>query len=280
MLCYNYCVGRNKIILDQASLVKLYWDERKSLRCIAQMLECTDGTIIRRMREMGIPRRSKTTMRVKYPKFLFDGSLTEKAYMIGFRIGDLNVYKPSSKSSIIVVRCHTTMRDQVKLIESMFLGYGGIRVSCNNQHFTITCYVDDSFSFLLGKAVPNWVFADFTYGMSFTAGYVDAEGSFGLNQRRGRFKIDSYDWEVLKGIAKFLSQRNVNVKLYTIATQGADYGKGLKWKHDLWRMTINDALSLETFVNRLLPFLKHKKRISDAKIVLKNINDRKLAGTI
>lgn len=273
-------MGRKKIIVDQTDLIKLYWDERKSLKRVAKILGCTDGTIIRRMREMGISRRSKTTMRIKYPKILFDGSLAEKSYMVGFRIGDLSVYKPSPKSSIFVVRCHTTMQDQVKLIQSLFQRYGGVRTSCNNNHFNITCYLNDSFGFLLDKTMPGWVFTNPISGMSFIAGYTDAEGSFGLNQGRGRFKIDSYDREVLKGITQFLSTHNINVKLQMIATKGENYGNGLKWNNDLWRLNINDALSLEKFINQLLPFLKHKKRIVDAKIVLKNINDRKFAGTI
>jgi len=82
-------------------------------------------------------------MRVIYEKRPFSGSLEEKAYMIGFRLGDLNVYKPYKNSQIYVVRCHTTLQDQVEVIQSLFSPYGGVKICQSDNGFTINCFVDN-----------------------------------------------------------------------------------------------------------------------------------------
>lgn len=274
-------MAREKILLEKNKVLCLYVKRRLSTQRVADLLGCSQGTIINRLREWHVKARSKAQMRIQYKKRPFSGDQREKSYLLGFRLGDLNVYKPKGNSKIFVVRCHTTIREQARLIKSLFRKYGGVKI-CDSSasRFTVNCFVDDSFRFLHGKNLPKWVFRNKKTAISFIAGYTDAEGSFGLNQGRGRFKIDSYDYEILKEINAFLAQNKVFTKFYCIARKGMPSMSNIIWNNDLWRLNINIAESLERFVIMIFPHLQHKIRIKDAKRILKNIHTRRNNGTI
>lgn len=59
-------------------------------------------------------------------KFPFSGNCEEKAYLIGFRLGDLNAYHTSQ---VVVIRGSTTKPAQAKLIERLFKYYGGVKTT-------------------------------------------------------------------------------------------------------------------------------------------------------
>lgn len=275
-------MGRSIVQLSSKKVKDLYLKKRLSTQRIANICGCSQVTIINRLREWGVERRSKTQMGVRYVKRPFDGSFMEKAYLIGFRIGDLNVYKPPARgSAILVVRCHTTNYEQAQLIRDLFKRYGGVRIASSSYNgFTVNCFVDNSFSFLKGKNFPAWVLRKGRWMAGFIAGYTDAEGYFGLNQGRGRFKIDSCDYVILKQCYSFLVQKRVAATFYRIAEKGKQNHNGEVWNNDLWRLQINKALSLKKFLSMIAPFLRHKKRKRDATMVLKDIKKRENAGTI
>jgi hypothetical protein len=196
--------------------------------------------------------------------------------MIGFRIGDLNVYRPSDKSQTIVVRCHTTQIDQINVIESLFEGFGGITTSLNSGHYHINCFLNNSFDFLLSKKVDawRWLTKNDELVVCFIAGYVDAEANFILNQGRARFKIDSYDVEILTFMSKWLISKGIMTRFRRIYKKGDIWNGKFPLNKDLWRLNINDMVSLLKFIVMLLPFIRHKKRASDMKMCLKNIEKR------
>lgn len=274
-------MGRQKIFIAKETLERFYVKKNFSAYRLGKKLGCSYSTIINRLQEYGMPKKDKAHMRVVYAKRPFDGNEKERAYLIGFRLGDLNVYKPSPNSKIFVVRCHTTIRAQANLIRSLFKKYGGVKIFYSPTNgFTVNCFLDDSFDFLYLKKLPLRVFQDHNTAYSFMAGYTDAEGSFGLNQGKGRFKIDSYDFEILRKMSDFLRLNGVATKFRLIARRGTESGMGYRWNCNLWRLDVNEALSLERFIKTILRYLKHSKRIKDAKIVLANIYARRKRGSI
>lgn len=211
---------------------------------------------------------------MRYQKYDFAGGELLRAYMIGFRIGDLNVYKTSEKSELIVVRCHTTQKEQVDVIKKLFQKFGKVTISVRNGHFHANCFLNQTFHFLIPKDFSDVSRKGFP---AFVAGYTDAEGNFILNQNRARFKIDSYDFHVLNSITEWLHVKGIQYKLRQIARKGdLQYIRGVKSKYngDLWRLNINQAKSLKKFITKIIPFLKHRKRIKDARISLENIISR------
>ncbi len=202
---------------------------------------------------------------------------------MGFRIGDLNVYKTSPKAETIIVRCNTTSEHQIRLINNLFNKYGHVTI-CNskNDKKNINCHLNTTFDFLIPKidGVDKWIRDDNRCGAAFAAGYIDAEGSFMINQGRGRFKIDSYDKNVLHWFHKWLTDNGIAGKIWVIGKKGQGRADGTTLNSDLWRVNVNRADALLKFIGQIKPDLKHRKRIVDANKVLSNIAKRKAIGTI
>lgn len=271
-----------KVHVPRSALHGLYLARNWSPEKIARRYKCTSVTIRHRLIEAGIPLKSKSRAHTRYARHDFSGSATEKAYMLGFRYGDLNVYQPPGSSETIVVRCHTTHRDQESVFTRIFSRYGAITSSRNDYSVHLNCYVNRSFVFLLDKynrLVAEWLHCREERMWAFVAGYTDAEGNFLINQGRGRFKIDSYDFSILSDVHGFLSERGVRSTFRMIAREG-ERKYGTTWNRDLWRLNVNQAASLEVFIRNILPFLLHRKRIKDARAAARNIVNRRAYGTI
>jgi len=276
-------MGKRKILLPKKDLYNLYWIRNKSPYFIGKIYNCSFSTVTNRLREYRIPKKSKSKAQTKYKKFNFSKNLTEKAYLIGFRLGDLNVYRTSPNAETIIVRTHTTSKNQTLLIKNLFGKYGHVTVSGpEGGDVNINCFLDQSFSFLLPKYtnIETWIQRNSIFFTAFVAGYVDAEGSFGINQGRARFKMDSYDKNILHQIHYWLTKKMINSKLRLIGKKGELRPVGYRFNNDLWRLNVNEAQSLIKFISIIEPFVKHKKRIKDMKRAFNNIKIRKRKGTI
>lgn len=275
-------MGRAKIQIPKDILERLYWKDYLSPLKIAKLYECDAVTVRTRMREYGLPKRSASEARMRYKKFNFSGDLVEKAYMIGFRIGDLNIYQTNSLSELIVARCNTTQDVQINLINSIFSQYGQVTISRGKYGVNVNCFLNKSFRFLIPKyrEVPSWINLEDQLCAAFIAGYSDAEGNFIINQTRARLKIDSYDADILKWITNKLIKWGILTKLRCIAKIGSLAADGSRYKQDLWRVNINQAISLLNFINHIKPFAKHGNRIRQMNICEMNIKQRIKKGSI
>lgn len=273
---------RKRINISKDVFKHLYIDNGLSLRKIALRLGVSEPIVRNRFKEQGLVLRPRGSWSIKYAKTPFDGSDEEKAYIMGFRIGDLNVYRPSANSNILVVRTNTTCVDQIDLITQMFGAYGGVRVSPGSVIKTVNCFVDKSFDFLLPKPYfpESWITDNLQNSLAFMAGYIDAEGNFAINQGRARFKLDSFDDYLLVWIHDWLTKQSIKSKLRLIAKKGSARYSGGYWNSDLWRLNINEAQSLSLFCQQLAPYLRHKKRVADMKLCLINITKRIINGTV
>lgn len=271
-----------KIAIPETKILQLYWNRHKSCIAIATKYHCSPTTIRNRIREFGIPKKSVSIARMKYRKSDFSNNLIEKAYIIGFRLGDLNVYQTNPRSELIVVRCNTTQKTQIALMKKLFSKYGHVQVSPGTYSTNINCYLNRTFGFLLDKTkrVPSWINQHKETALSFIAGYIDAEGNFILNQKRARFKIDSYDKEILEWITKWLRMHYIKAKFRRIAEKGQNRADGMQFKHNLWRINVNEATSLLHLIQYLKGFIQHQKRLRDVVVCEKNINSRLREGTV
>lgn len=271
-----------KIFIPRELLVRLYRQDHKSSIRIAQIFHCHPMTIRNRINELGILKRSPSDARMRYEKQDFSGNCLEKAYLLGFRLGDLNSYRTRLRSDLIIVRCHTTQNVQVKLIKQLFLSYGQVTVSKSVYGYNINCYLNKTFRFLLPKHrnIPKYIRNNEARSWAFIAGYVDAEGYFGLNQLKARFKIDSYDTQILDWMRKTLQQFSMRVIFRQIAKRGQpQYRTGIFHK-DLWRLEINEARSILHFIHTISPYIRHGKRKADMIRCQRNIEDRLNKGTV
>lgn len=278
-------MGRTKLEFSKERLHNLYYAENMSPRAIGDLLGCSFKTITNRLQEYGIPLKSPAFARMRYKKFDFSRDLVEKAYLIGFRLGDLAVSKTSSSAETVVVRLHTTHDTQINLFKKLFEKYGKVVCykSAVNPSTNVNAYLNSSFDFLMPKhdSVESWIVEDEIHFRSFAAGYIDAEGTFGIYQGRARFKMDAYDRGILSSIHVWLNKNNISNKFFRIAKQG-DYVRygNYYFKKDVWRINVNEASALLKFTDLIRPYLKHGKRKMDMQKCVENIKTRKLNGSI
>lgn len=263
----------HKVPISKDKLTNLYLNKHLSTRKLAEIFDCDRMTILNRLKEYQIPKRSSSEAKMRYKKFNFSGNRIEKAYILGFRLGDLNVYQTSSKSELVVARCNTTQTVQVRLIKRLFSKYGKVTISIGKYSTNVNCFLNKSFKFLLPKhrEIPKWIMRNKATCNAFIAGYTDAEGSFLLNQAKARFKIDSYDAGILQGITEWLTQREIRAKLRRINKLGDLRTDGKKFNADLWRLNVNEAISLLKFIQQIKPFIQHRTRLKHLQLCEDNI---------
>ncbi|MFA6973237.1 MAG: hypothetical protein WC238_00665 [Parcubacteria group bacterium] len=270
-----------KILIPKKDLERLYHKEKKSKYKIAAIYNCTCGTVLSRMREYSMESLSRSVIQSTYKKSDFKGDKCEKAYIIGFRLGDLNVYKTTEKSEVIVVRCHTTCVEQVDVMKKMFGRYGQVsaRVGKDGSH-TVNSFLNESFDFLIKKEdkVEGWITESNEYSNYFAAGYIDAEANVGVYDGRARFKIDTYDKNIIFWFYNWLLKNNVNCpapRKIGSKNQIYDKIKNYKYNKDLWRVRVSEQKALKILFDILLPILKHKTRKKHVVKCIKNLDDRR-----
>lgn len=267
-----------KIKIPKKELEKLYYKQKKSKYEIGKIYGCSFKTVLNRMRDYAMEPLSRSIIQSTYKKKNFSGSDGEKAYMIGFRLGDLNVYKTTGHSEVIVVRCHTTRKEQTDLMKKLFKNYGQVTVG-GSKSFYVNCFLDTSFDFLLRKedSVENWITQDPDCSNNFAAGYIDAEGNIGVYDGRARFKIDSYDKNIIFWLHNWLLKNDVICpKPLQIGKKGQIYDNrlGYKYNKDLWRIRVSKKESLQKLFSIIKPLLRHRKRLAHLNKCLRNIDVR------
>src|SRR3989344_3026856 len=110
----------NSNVPSKQELIKFYIDKGLSTWAIEKQFGFSRGTVHRKLKEYGIKTRSRAVSHFIHPRKDFSGDLTEKAYLIGFRLGDLRVRKMYKNSETISVECGTTKDEQLDLIKEQF----------------------------------------------------------------------------------------------------------------------------------------------------------------
>ncbi len=265
--------------IKKSAIVELYYKQRLTQAQIGQRLNRHGNTILALMKKYGLKTRPKSETSKRYPKYKFSGDKKEKAYLIGFRKGDLNITMPPSKN-FLVVSCTSTKKNQIELFSNIFKKYGHIWISKKrkdgNRVFVVR--LNHSFDFLISKKdiIPNWILKNKASFLSFFAGYADAEGCFYIAKNNvSVFQIASYDKNILKGIYNKLNIIGVECRPPKIhIKKGYIKSDGYSYKNDEWVLRLNKKSPLLKLCLILETRLKHQKRLMDLKKVKKNIIKR------
>lgn len=119
----------------------------------------------------------------KHARERFNGTDAERAYLYGFVVGDVAVFK-KSKFTLRAIT-HTTRKSFVALFTRLFSKYGHINCKMTKQS-DVRLFVDldyESFAFLesrLDERMPVWLAPDVFY--HFFAGLIDSDGTIMLRQ--------------------------------------------------------------------------------------------------
>jgi|SRR3989338_3628412 len=272
------------ISISKEILDKLYIKERLNAYQIAEKLNCGSTTVYRHLEKYRIKRRDISECHIKYKKNRFSGNKLEMAYLIGFRLGDLHVRKAinSPGCKTIRVEAHTTKPDQIELVKNLFSKYSHVHSKfISNKTIRALCFLDNSFSFILPKVdkIENWIESDKNLFLAFLAGYVDAEGHISIhkNNGAGRLIIETQDKGIIISIQQNLNKFKIKCNKAFVSVpagyRSPSYPERPNNK-DKWHVAVYMP-DLEKLLKFLIPFLKHKKRKSDAIKVLKFVMDEK-----
>ncbi len=255
-----------KISIPKEELHHLYYVKKWPLSRIAKKYSCCVSPIFKRMKEYRITPRTMSEAKTIYLKQNFSGDLTEKAYLIGFRLGDLNVYRNYES---VCVQTSTTINEQVELLKEIFEKYSNVSIKMyGDGAFHIQVRLNKTFEFLLPKEdlIEDWILKNDKYFISFLAGYTDAEGNI---QRYGdllRFRIRTYDKNILYQMHKKLTEINIH-SIHRLESRAGKYNQN----HDCWSLSINKQEDIRKLSKLILPNLKHAKRRHNL-VLLENIN--------
>ena len=288
-----------KYKISREKLKELYWKEKLSTYKIAEIYNCSPSAIFDKLRKFNILRRTdvegiiltnnercrKIAKAVsKYPKKDFDGSETEKAYLIGFRVGDLHVSKRKYGETVYVSSC-TTKKEQVILMNNLFKSFGHIRIKKSKKdtqkgtidNFSFMTHLNLSFNFLIDKRdrIEKWILQKDNYFLSFLGGYIDAEGSFGVYNGFGEFALGNYDKGVIGQIYHRLKFLGINTENPRIMVKAGYIDKrDIRTFKDFWSLRIRRKNELYKFINLVELYIRHSKRKRDLLRVKENVISR------
>ena len=201
--------AHNAVKLSEDELRHLYEEEGATLKAIAEAYGCSAATVSRKMSKLGITARPP--WRARYPRRDFSGDPLEKAYLVGFRLGDLTVRRAELSIEVIMT---TTRQEQVKLMHDLFDRYGHVYEHHRpDKKVFMQVRLNDSFSFLIPKEdrIPDWVLTDTEWFFAFLAGYIDADGSIRTaSPRSARLDIQTYDQGILHGLWKGITNASIH----------------------------------------------------------------------
>ena len=276
--------NRKPIKISKEELINFYIKCKMTQKQIAKKIGHSVYGVERWMKIYRIKGRSYYDSHQVHPKFDFGGNLTEKAYLIGFRLGDLNVYKVNN---LIQVRCSSTIQNQITLISSLFKNYGYIHTWKNKRGtFEIIVLLNLSFGFLLPKEdkIEAWILENDQYFLSFLGGYSDAEGSFFLRKPYYKnamypfaaFEIQAYDKNIIVSISNKLSQLGIENKFYLSKKEGFIDRRGIPCNKDVWKVTIVKRQPLWDFIKLTKSYHQHQSRLQCLAKVEENLLKRNL----
>jgi len=270
-----------RIDIPRPKLENLYLRQRMPTPAIAKLCACHHSTIQRRMKELGIRARSLSEAMTIYPKQNFSGDFLEKAYLIGFGLGDLHVRKINKGGQTIRIECSTTQPKQLELFRNLFEKYGHIHTyefTGFGKETRIGCNLNRSFDFLLDrrKTIDTCILENEEYFFAFLAGYVDAEGYISTALHQAGLVIGCCDKLILQQAWKKLNALGIPCPKPRLS-QKRGYvtaAKPLPYRKDYWVFGVYSKESLLKLFNKLFPYLRHENKLSDMRQALKNIGWR------
>jgi hypothetical protein len=275
-----------KIVVPKKELREFYLKKKLSSPKIAKKFGCSPGLIRSRLRDYKIPLRSiqealPLSNTPKYPRHNFSEDLEEKAYLIGFRRGDLHAYQASPRT--ILVFMSSSKKAQHELFENLFLKYGHIwqgrtKAPDGTREISRCCYLDNTFAFLVAKKdlIEPWILRNKKYFAAFLAGYSDAEGSFCIyNRKDGNFSIRSQDKNILQQIRAKLIKLGILCRPPQIARRkGTKDIRGTISNENIWGLWIYRKDALLKLVELINPYSKHADKRRGMEIVKNNVLER------
>jgi len=268
--------GVKRVNISKEQLEILYIKKKLSTWQIEKKTGISRGTLHRKLKVFRIITRNRSESHIIHPKQNFSENLIEKAYLIGFRIGDLGVRKQYPNSETICVASGSTIKEQIELIDNLFKKYGRVWVKkSGNNKINIQVILNDSFKFLLSKDYPIWANNNKETFFSFLAGFTDAEGNIGIHNKMAKYSLGNYDLQLLTKIHKELNKYGIKCnKPTTDKRKGKKNMEGYFYSDNYSQLSIYSKESLEKLFREIKPLVKHANKVKALNIAIENIKQR------
>ncbi len=263
--------------IPEKELENLYLGKRLSDRKIAKIYSMAHSTIYRKIREYGFKTRNISEAHIIYPRKNFSGDILEKAYLVGFKTGDLRArICGKDRCETISVDCGSTIQAQIDLFVKLFKPYGKVWVSkpLQNGKQQMQVGLNKSFSFLLDKEI-DWVFKNKKTFLAFLAGFTDAEGSIFFRNNVAAYSLGNYDENLLQKIQQKLLCLRVDCRPpYSDKRQGTKNSQGYTYRQNYWHFAVNRKKELYKLLTLIEPYIEHPQKIKALKEAKRNIELR------
>ena len=253
-------------------LKRVYCKGRLSTWAIETKYGFTRSRVYNALKRFDLPRRNLAQSHILYSRADFGGDECEKAYLIGFAMGDLRVRNHGGeRSETISIACGSTKQAQIELIRDLFSKYGRVWIGKPNYRgvVNIEAYVNKSFSFLL-KSQRNyaWCKESPRHFFAFLAGFTDAEGSFFLTRNQARIAWGNYDIAALTFIQSGLNKYGIqSPNMVCDALKGTIGTNGYPRNGTYCHLTCARKDVIRDIVANLEMYIRHKdKKVALAKI--------------
>lgn len=253
-----------------------YIKKRLSTWKIEKKFGYSRGTTHRKLKEYDLKTRTLAESNIKKPRKPFSGNLVKKAYLIGFRLGDLRVRKQYKNSETISVACGSTIKEQILLIEKLFSPYCNVWKKSKNEKTNVEAHLDLSFSFLLSKELPKWVLNNKSCFFSFVAGFTDAEGWIGISNNMAVYSLGNYNKTYLNFIKFGLNKYGIDFKnkLTCGKTKGKTDRNGYTKNENYYGLRTSRKKLVFEILKETGHYLKHENKLKDLKRAIDNIKER------
>lgn len=269
--------GVKRVKLTKEQLEDLYINKKLSTWKIENKIKIPRGTIYRKLKEFNINIRDRSDSHVIYSRTNFSEDLIEKAYLIGFRIGDLGVRKQYKNSKTICIASGSTVEEQIELIKGLFDKYGNVWIKRTKKNkINIQVFLNESFNFLLSKDLPKWIEKDKRYFFSFLAGFTDAEGHIGIGGRgQAIYSLGNYNKKLLIFIKTKLKKIGIGINgPYQSNNKGTYNSQGYIYNENYNQLVLTRKSDLLELLDNIKHYIKHKLKIRDLNCSIANILER------
>ena len=257
----------------------LHHEKGVSLTDLAKLVgNKTSGYMSWAARQLGIQPRDFEEARLagikqkvrKYERKPFDGTDEDKAYILGFRHGDLYVSRPWVGATS--VSTSTTHPAEAKLFTELFSPYGHVyqypryKKDTQSYEWNLQTILDNSFEFLLDEMSTSWQFMSKKENafLSYLAGIVDSEGYIDISRNAKNTAIVLNIYNTNTELLNFCRNQLLHLgysplELYLDKEIGTRMSKwGIEHKKDYWRVVLARFEQVQSLLNSLP--LRHEEK--------------------
>ena len=207
---------------DPSLILRLYRDQGKTLNEVSRELGISISTARKHLTRQIQLRPSSEPL---YRRVPFSGSEAEKAYLMGYRAGDVNAFQDSALT--VTARVSTTHQSMIDMFRATFAHHGHCtmiprRVFLTGYDWQVKVYLDNSFRFLIPKTTALPTNPALLY--VFMAGFNDSDGCWSASDKHGKttfsFDLTSRSHELLDILAAVLRKENYHPYVYLSRAKG------------------------------------------------------------